>query len=475
MPETRGWLPGAALAVGLITAARLSALWFDRTDLYVDEAQYWLWGRNLDFGYYSKPPLIAWVIRLVTTLAGSDAAFWVRLPGALLHGATALILGTLGARLDGARTGFWVAIGYATLPFVALGSLLISTDTVMAPAFAAALLFHHRAVETGQGRHAALAGVMAGLAIMAKYAGAYFLLGAGLAALFVPQMRLGRRNGALLILGVALVVLPNLIWNAAHGFATFAHTADNAGWLRSGVRLAALNPGELARFFLAQFAVFGPVLFAALLWGYLRPGAGKARALVWFSAPVLGLVCVQALLTHAYANWAVAAYFPGVLIAVPLLLARAPRLFGVSLALNGAICLSLPLLTITAPAPERNGKPLLSRYIGQGALSRQILDLAAVSGARGIAASDRAVLADLFYTGRDAGIAVYAVAPRGRAMNYYEETFPLPDDAGEVLLVTARAPACAGAARDLDTADGAYAGRALAAYLVRADCANAAR
>ena len=103
MPERRGWLPAALLAVGAITLLRIVALWFNRTDLFVDESQYWLWGQNPDFGYYSKPPLIGWVIRAATELGGSDAPFWVRLPGALFHGMTALILGALGARIMGAR------------------------------------------------------------------------------------------------------------------------------------------------------------------------------------------------------------------------------------------------------------------------------------------------------------------------------------------------------------------------------------
>ena len=99
MPERQGWFLPASALVGAVTLARLAALWFDRTDLFVDESQYWLWGQRLDFGYFSKPPLIAWVIRGVTELAGSDAAFWVRLPGAILHGVTALILAALAAYL----------------------------------------------------------------------------------------------------------------------------------------------------------------------------------------------------------------------------------------------------------------------------------------------------------------------------------------------------------------------------------------
>ena len=78
-----------------LTLLRVLALAVTPTDLFVDEAQYWFWGQNLDFGYYSKPPLIAWLIRFVTELANSSEAFWVRLPAPLLHGITAVLLGYL--------------------------------------------------------------------------------------------------------------------------------------------------------------------------------------------------------------------------------------------------------------------------------------------------------------------------------------------------------------------------------------------
>ena len=46
------------ILVGTVVVVRLAAMGFDRTDLYVDEAQYWLWGQHFDLGYFSKPPLI---------------------------------------------------------------------------------------------------------------------------------------------------------------------------------------------------------------------------------------------------------------------------------------------------------------------------------------------------------------------------------------------------------------------------------
>lgn len=269
MPDQRAWLPAALWAVAAVTLFRIVALWFDRTDLFVDESQYWLWGQNLDFGYYSKPPLIGWVIRAFTELAGSDAVFWVRLPGAFFHAATALILGALAARIAGARAAFWTAATYVTLPFVALGSLLISTDTIMAPFYAAALLFYFRAVEDRSAGPAALSGVCIGLAFLAKYAAVYFLLGAALAAIFAPGARLSGRQWLALLIAFIVTISPNIVWNLTHDLTTVEHTMDNVGWVRGGADFAGLHPDRLAEFFVAQFAVFGPVLFGALLWGWI--------------------------------------------------------------------------------------------------------------------------------------------------------------------------------------------------------------
>jgi 4-amino-4-deoxy-L-arabinose transferase-like glycosyltransferase len=466
-PEPGGWIVPAAALVAAITCARLVLLAFNGTDLYVDESQYWLWGQSFAFGYYSKPPLIAWVIGAVTQVAGSDAPFWVRAPFPVFHGATALILAALAARLHDGRVAVLVAASYATLPMVVVGSLLASTDTIMAPFFAAAIYFHARLLEDRTVRFAILAGAMAGLAFLAKYAGVYFLLGVVAGAIFVPAMRLSARHWATLLGSFVLVISPNIAWNLANGMATVSHTMDNIGWVRDAAPSRALNPGALAEFFVSQFAVFGPVLFAALI------VATRARTnwrLLVFVIPVIVIVCVQAVLDRAYANWGASAYFAGTVVAVALLAGK-PRLLAGSLVINGAIALVLPLLTLKPEVALGRAEPLLSRYLGQAALSRQILDLAA-QNAVPIVAARRDVLADLFYTGRDAGISIYAVRPDGRAQNHYEQRYPAPRDlSGKVLLVATTVPSCPVMQTfPLDRAGGAYAKVPLSAYLVSAGC-----
>lgn len=129
-------MPGGIAA---ITLWRIALLPFSTAELFVDEAQYWFWGQELDWGYYSKPPLIGWLLRFSTTI-GTDSPFWIHAPLALIHAGTALLVMATGRRLLGARAGSLAGLAFATLPGVALASLLVSTDTPMLFFFALALL-----------------------------------------------------------------------------------------------------------------------------------------------------------------------------------------------------------------------------------------------------------------------------------------------------------------------------------------------
>jgi 4-amino-4-deoxy-L-arabinose transferase-like glycosyltransferase len=466
-----GWLRPALGIVAAVTLLRWLLLAFDHTDLYVDEAQYWLWGQEFAFGYYSKPPLIAWLIGVVTTLAGSDSTFWVRMPGAALHGATALILAALTARIYGNRHAVLVAATYVSLPMAALGSLLISTDTVMAPFFAAALYFRHRLIETRSPRFAALAGAAIGVAFMAKYAAVYFLIGVALAAVLRRDQRISAANTAWMLLAFAAVISPNVGWNLQHQFTTLSHTVDNVGWVRQTNPLAALDLLSLAEFFFSQFAVAGPMIFAALLITLRQPR--QAPALAAFVLPPLIVVCLQSLLGTAQANWAVAAYFAGTVLAISVL-ANHPRWLTASFLINGAICLILPLIAIFPRLSLDGQKPLIDRQLGRAAISQQLIALSQASGNVPIMANSRDILADLFYTGRDANLSLYAPRPKGRPANHYQQRYPRPVGlTGQILVVSNTAPTCPAQPFALDARGGAYAKWKLSAYLVDASCLDA--
>ena len=100
-----------ALIVGVLLF-RLLYAWFVPLDLVHDEAYYWDWSRQLDYGYFSKPPMIAWLIGLSTSLGGAST-FVVRLPAIVLATAGLVFVYLLGrectvpASVSGQRCCRW--------------------------------------------------------------------------------------------------------------------------------------------------------------------------------------------------------------------------------------------------------------------------------------------------------------------------------------------------------------------------------
>ena len=70
-----------ALVILALVALRLVAAAF--TPITFDEAYYWMWSKNLAGGYYDHPPMVAYVIRAGTLIAG-DTELGVRLVSILL-------------------------------------------------------------------------------------------------------------------------------------------------------------------------------------------------------------------------------------------------------------------------------------------------------------------------------------------------------------------------------------------------------
>lgn len=132
----RSWIASAAALILAIALVRILALAVLPIALYADETQYWIWSREFDWGYFSKPPMIAWLIALSTNLLG-DSDFAVRLPAPLLHTATAAFIFASAQRLWDARTGFWASAVYLTLPSIWLSGAVISTDALLLCAWSA--------------------------------------------------------------------------------------------------------------------------------------------------------------------------------------------------------------------------------------------------------------------------------------------------------------------------------------------------
>ena len=417
VPRWRLWLAAGLAALLLV---RLVALALNRTDLFFDEAQYWTWSLEPAFGYYSKPPLIAWLISLSTAVCG-QAEFCIRLPAPILHTLTAVAVFALGQRLYDTRTGALSAFAFATLPGISLSAGIISTDVPLLTCWAVALYaFVALTQEQDAVWPAVLLGVALGLGLNAKYAMAFFVPCAGIWLALTParhDLLRDRRLWAALGLGVALIV-PNLAWNALNSFATFSHTADNAKWS-------------------------GALLVVAVRWsrhGLVDPD----RLLLAFCLPVLGIITVQAFLSRAHANWAAPAYVSASVLVIATLVREVDqRWLRTSFWIHGAV-LGVLLVAVAVAGHVRlpfAGDPF-ARTLGWKAVAevtRARLG-AARAEARPFAAvitDERAMTAELLYYMRGEATPVLAWTGGLKPQDHYEMKRPFTTASPQPVLLVA--------------------------------------
>lgn len=475
---------GLAIIFG-ITLWRVVMLAFNRTDLFVDEAQYWFWGQNLDFGYYSKPPMIAWVIRFFNTISGSDSTFWIRVSAPLFHLATALMLMCTTRRLFDDETGReiapWAGVIFITLPAASLSAVLVSTDTIQILFITIAIWAFIGLTRRSSLLEALILGVSLGIAFLTKYSVLFLLPGVGIAMLTLRSARIAWRDVIIAAIAGAIVVSPNLWWNFAHDAATVRHTQSIAQWNgagESGGPVKHLLSG--LGFFGAQFGVVGPIIFYALLWAawrlIRRQGDDRETLLFWLSVPVVALITLQALFAKAYANWAVSAYAAGTILAVWLLYRLTKKGLVTSLIIGAVVAFVLPVLTVFAyDIKVPNGDLVMKRYVGRSAISLEVADIAAKANTPDIVASDRDILADLFYTLKGQPYRIHARNLGGFPKSYYEQNFSLPASVtGDLLYVDDQPFDCVTGRAELIkswTPDFGYKrGKTLYAYRVSASC-----
>ena len=424
----------AALFVTGLTLWRLAALYVSDIALFFDEAQYWYWSTDPAFGYFSKPPVLAWLIWLSTVIFG-ESEFGIRAFSPICYALTAAIGGATAYRLYNTRAAAWTAVMLALLPGVSVSATIVSTDVPLLLCWAAALYCYVRYAQQGGLWWIGL-GAALGLGLLSKYAMIYFALGLAVTMIVAPSQRALLRRGGFwgaLLLGV-LLFLPNVWWNWANDFVSFGHTADNANW--HGFQLKFNKLGEFVG---GQFGVFGPLLLIALGWAVWRwrSLAEHERMLAAFALPVLALMTVQSLLSRAHANWAAVAYVSAAILVTGWLLRHnrvrwlqwslALHLLASAAVLHGA---SLAPLTGTDPWHRQRGWTALAADVR--ALMDQHPDAV-------LLASDRKIAAQMMFYVRPHPWDMVKWNTDGHINDHYELTSRMAGLKGRPALLLTRA------------------------------------
>ena len=429
-----------ALIVGTLLVLRLGLLWLHGLPLQFDEAQYYGWSLEPAWGYYSKPPMIAWSIAAATAVCG-DSQACVRSPAPIATALAAFVCGLLAMRLSSARAGLWTGVAVATMPLVAFYGGAITTDSPLLLCWAVALYTLVRASDPDTSAVNAgwwtACGVACGLGLMSKYSFGVFALTALAWLLADPRRRAFLRTGGPWGCAAVAAVIwaPNVAWNIEHGFATLGHTAEIS---RAGGSVERFNLAALAEFVAAQPMLLGlPIALAAAM-AWVRAGRDDAAVRLGWHAfwPMAAVIGAQALFTRAHANWAAPALI-GAAIAGAAWLAspargQAPRTrwFGIAVGCNLAVMGLLAIGPFVAPALPAAWQRLdpYARLRGWPELGREVAAVLVARPGLRVLSPDRRILSELIYYARPYAYPVAAWNPEGTRTDHYRLLRDLPGD-----------------------------------------------
>jgi 4-amino-4-deoxy-L-arabinose transferase-like glycosyltransferase len=440
--------PGFSLLLAILlalTALRVIGLYTSRVDLFFDEAQYWDWSRDLAFGYFSKPPLLAWIIAASGRVCGSGEAC-VRLASPIFYLGTSLVTYAIARDLYDRETAFWSALGVALLTGVTFSARIISTDVPLLFFWALALFAYLKLIAAPDWRWAALLGMSAGLGLLAKYAMVYFALGVVTAAWLDRDARdMLLRPQTWIAVAIAFLILsPNIYWNFTHSFATLRHTGDNI----TGSGLS-FRPLQALVFLVSQFTVAGPLIFAAFLVIMVQAFGDNLRRqdrlMLAFAIPPLALVFVLSFFRSANANWAAPAILPMTILVTAWWLRHGSRgwvyaSLAISVVVQAALLVGDAYADRISIAALGRNADIYHRSLGWRTLGNEAARLARANGALTVAAEDRAAIAALTYYLRNEPFAVVSWARGAVASSQFDLTQRLTRAAQEPVLMLTGCP-----------------------------------
>jgi 4-amino-4-deoxy-L-arabinose transferase-like glycosyltransferase len=290
------------------------------TGLGVDESYMVTAGRVLSLGYFDHPPASWWLSWGAAHLFGTEAPWAVRLPFILLFVLSQTLVWRITCLVADERAGFWAVVALNLSPVfgVTTGTWVLPDGPLDAALLGSALCLLLALPATGRRALGwwAATGFCSGLALFSKYSAVLTIGGAFLYLLVSrPHRHWLARPAPYIAVGIALVVFsPVLLWNASHGWASFAFQGDRA----VGLRFQPLMPmqtfaGE-ALFVLPW--VWLPMMIL-LVRGFRRARPWPEQLLVWLAVPPIVMFALisawssQRILYH----WAA----PGYLMLFPLL------------------------------------------------------------------------------------------------------------------------------------------------------------
>jgi len=269
----------ASLLLALASLA-LHALANGHYGFFRDELYFIICGDHPAWGYVDQPPIVPLLASWTHALTG-DNLWAFRILPALAMTATVALTAEFVRLIGGGRFAQWLA-GLCVLlaPIFLILGVLFFTDMFQALTWLGLVWVMVRLEQTGDERWWLAFGVIAGFSLETKYMIAFFLVALAVGLLATPQRKSLLRPWVYLgALVAAVIVLPNVLWQQAHGWPFIALGEAGA----NGKNLA-MSP---IAYFEQQFLQVGPLAMVVALCGLWAGAAlpklmtARAVAIAW--------------------------------------------------------------------------------------------------------------------------------------------------------------------------------------------------
>ena len=319
LEKTLRWIDAHLVILLLaVLLVRGGFLFGNGLNLIGDESYYWDWSRQPDWCYYSKPPMVAWLIGIFTWLLGDYTAV-VRLPTLFLGTAFLGYFHATTKAFYGSRAAALALLLILATPINVLANFLMTIDPPLYCFWMMSLYYLRRALFDADAKAWLWAGFASAAALLSKQVAiALPVILLVFLVIDAPRRHYLQREFWLYLLPMLLVAIPILLWNQQHDWVMFGHSKGHFG---NHEPVSLLKHVQHAMdFLLYQVLLLSPVICLLTLSISIQGGINFRRLtseqrFLWLMGPLLLLgVLLLSLLQKVQGNWPMPFYISGLIL-----------------------------------------------------------------------------------------------------------------------------------------------------------------
>lgn len=280
------------------------------TDLQSEEAQYWAWSEYLDWSYYSKPPMVAYLNFITESLLG-HGELAVRINAIIAGFFIGIITYLFSFEIfRHAKKAFLASVLIYAMPFYHGMSMFFSTDTPLLLFWLLASYWGWLAIKYNKWLHWLLLAIALGMGYLSKFAMLFFIPSILLYAIFKDRELLRNRKLYTSLVLSLFFFLPVIIWNINNDFVSYKHLFHLSGAAGNTIPLTR-RISKMFEYISGQWAITSPLFIVMYFQMYRRYRNQKITGYLLIPALLIFFIFLLISVnksTGANVNWTMFAY-----------------------------------------------------------------------------------------------------------------------------------------------------------------------